>query len=140
MSSKWIDDRINDMYSFVRSRTMSELKSKYSDLYFTMDASENTSAKFPTVYMFFDFVERQSTLDGGVINAVYMTCRTQISVKDDSSQGDPTAREVNAKVRDELCKLGFITSGGALPTKSGDVKLLIANYQRVVGYDDPLII
>lgn len=140
MSSKWIEDKINDIYSHVRSRTLSEFKVKYSDLEFTMTSSENAPTKLPTVYMFFDFSERQSTLDGGVINAVYMTIRTQISVKDNSAQGDPAARELNTKVRDELCKLGFFTSGGALPTKSGDVKVLIANYQRVVGHDDPLII
>ena len=140
MSSVWIEDRIDRIFSRVMHKSINALESEYPDINFTQDDSENIDAKFPTVYMFFDTAERMSTLDGGVINAVYMTCRTQISVKDDSSQGDPTAREVNAKVRDELCKLGFITSGGALPTKSGDVKVLIANYQRVVGHDDPLII
>lgn len=140
MSSIWIDERINDMYSHVRSQTLSELKVKYPDLEFTQDDSENAPAKFPTVYMFFDIAERQSTLDGGVINGVYMTVRTKVSVKSDSSQNNDVAREVNAKVRDELCRLGFITSGGTIPVVSGGIKVLIANYQRAVGYNDPLII
>lgn len=140
MSSVWIDKRINEIFSHVRTQTLIALRSTYPKLYFTMNASENTTAKLPTVYMLFDYAERQSTLDGGVINAVYMTCRTQISVADDSTQGDSAAREVNAKVRDELCKLGFITSGGTLPTVSNGTKVLIANYQRVVGFNDPLII
>lgn len=140
MSSEWIDKRINAIYSHVRSRTISKFKSKYPDIRFTQDDAENIDAIFPTVYMFFDFVERQSTLDGGVINAVYMTIRTQVSVKDDSSQGNNTAREINAKVRDELCGLGFFTSSGAIPTRSGGIKILVANYQRMVGHDDPLII
>ena len=138
MSSKWIDDRINAMYSHVRSRTLSGLKSKYPDLNFTEDDTSNTKAKFPTVYMFFDWVSRQDTLDGGAINAVYMTCRTKVSVT--KSQGNNVAREVNAKVRDELGALGFIASGGNLPLQSGDVKEMVSNYQRVVGYDDPLTI
>ena len=140
MSSIWIDERINDIYSHVRSRTLSELKVKYTDLEFTQDDSENTPTHFPTVYMLFDAVERQSTLDGGVINGVYMTVRTKVYVKNDSSQNNDVAREVNAKVRDELCKLGFFTSGGTIPTISGGVKVIIANYQRAVGYNDPLII
>lgn len=138
MSSIWIEDRINAIYSHVRSRTLSELKSKYSDLTFTQDDSENVKAKFPTVYMFFDTIERMSTLDGGAINAVYMTIRTKVSVT--KAQGNNVAREVNAKVRDELCSLGFITSGSPIPTVSGDTKQINSNYQRVVGHDDPLII
>ena len=138
MSSIWIEDRITAIYSHVRSRTLSELKSKYSDLNFTEDDSENVKAKFPTVYMFFDWTERQSTLDGGVINAVYMTVRTKVSVT--KAQGNNVAREVNAKVRDELCSLGFIISGSPIPTVSGDVKVINSNYQRVVGHDDPLTI
>lgn len=140
MSSEWIDKRINAIYSHVRSRTISKFKSKYPDIRFTQDDADNVDAVFPTVYMLFDFSERQSTLDGGVINSVYMTVRTQTYVKDDSSQGSNTAREVNAKVRDELCSLGFITSGGTIPTKSSGTKVLISNYQRVVGFNDPLII
>ena len=138
MSSKWIDDRINAMYSHVRSRTLSALKSKYPDLNFTEDDTSNTKAKFPTVYMFFDWTERQSTLDGGVINAVYMQCRTQISVT--KAQGNNVAREVNTCVRDLLTELGFKTSGGTLPIQSGDVKIMVTNYQREVGFSDPLII
>lgn len=136
--TEWIDERINAIYSHVRSRTLSELKSKYSKLRFTEDDSENTKAEFPTVYMFFDWVERQSTLDGGGINAIYMTVQTRISVT--KAQGNNVAREVNAKVRDELCSLGFVTSGSPIPTQSGDVKVINANYQRAIGHDDPLTI
>ena len=136
MSSIWIDERINKIFSHVRNKTKTALKEKYPDLNFTQDDSENTSAKFPTVYMFFDFAERGSTLDGGVINAVYMTVRTQVSVT--KTQGNNAAREVNAKVRDELINLGFIASGSPIPTVSGDVKVINADYQRIIGFNDPL--
>lgn len=139
MSSSWIDTRIDSIYTRVKKQVTDELKSTYPDITFTMDDAENTDAKFPTVYMFFDWSERMSTLDGGAINGVYMTLRTQISAQN-NSQGIKAARRVNARVRDELCELGFITSGSPLPTRSGDVKVINANYQRVVGYDDPLII
>jgi len=136
MSSIWIDERINKIFSHVRNKVKTALKEKYPELNFTQDDSENTSAKFPTVYMFFDFAERGSTLDGGVINAVYMTVRTQVSVT--KTQGNNAAREVNAKVRDELINLGFIASGSPIPTVSGDVKVINADYQRIIGFNDPL--
>lgn len=136
MSSIWIDERINKIFSHVRNKTQSALKEKYPDLNFTQDDSENTSAKFPTVYMFFDIAERMSALDGGAINAVYMTVRTQVYVT--KTQGNNAAREVNAKVRDELVNLGFIASGSPIPTVSGDIKVINANYQRMVGYNDPI--
>lgn len=136
MSSIWIDERINKIFSHVRNKTKSALKEKYPDLNFTQDDSENTSAKFPTVYMFFDTTERMTSLDGGAINAVYMAIRTQVCVT--KTQGNNAAREVNAKVRDEMVNLGFIASGSPIPTVSGDVKVINANYQRLVGYNDPI--
>ena len=135
MSSAWIDDRIDKIYSRVKHKVCNALKKDYPDINFTQDDSENTNARFPTVYMFFDTVERMTTLDGGAINAVYMTIRTQVSVT--KAQGNEAAREVNAAVRDELVNLGFIASGSPIPTVSGDVKVINANYQRMVGFNDP---
>jgi len=135
MSSAWIDDRIDKIYSRVKHKVSDALKSDYPDLNFTQDDSENTSARFPTVYMFFDTAERLTTLDGGAINGVYMAVRTKVSVT--KTQGNDAAREVNAAVRDELVNLGFRASGSPIPTVSGDVKVINSNYQRMVGYNDP---
>lgn len=136
MSSQWIEDRIDTIYTRVKRNAVKALKSDYPDINFTMDDSENDNAKFPTVYMFFDAAERMSTLDGGAINAVYMTVRTKVSVT--KTDGNDAAREVNAIVRDELVGLGFMASGSPIPTVSGDVKVINANYQRMVGHNDPL--
>jgi hypothetical protein len=133
----WIEDRIDRIYSRVKHETIDKLWSKYPDINFTQDDSENVDAKFPTVYMFFDSTERGQTLDGGVVNAVYMTIRTKVSVS--KAQGNDAAREVNAVVRDELKKLFFTASGSPIPTTSGDVKVINANYQRLIGHNDPLI-
>lgn len=135
MSSVWIEDRIDRIFSRVMHKSIDALESEYPDINFTQDDSENIDAKFPTVYMFFDTAERMSTLDGGVINAVTMTVRTKVSVT--KTQGNDAAREVNAIVRDELVNLGFMASGSPIPTVSGDVKVINANYQRLVGYNDP---
>ena len=136
MSSQWIDDAIDKIYSRVRNKTMSKFKSKYPDINFTQDDSENDTAKFPTVYMFFDTAEKMSTLDGGAINAVYMTINTKISVT--KTQNNDVAREVNTKVRDELVDLGFIASGSPIPTVSGDVKVINSNYQRLIGSSESI--
>lgn len=134
----WIEERINQIYTRVKSETVSEYKTKYPDINFTQDDSENAKAVFPCIYMYFDIVERMSTLDGGTINGVYMTIRTKVSVT--KSQGNNVAREVHSKVREELKHLGFIVSGSPIPTVSGDIKVINANYGRVIGCDDPLII
>ena len=136
MSSIWIDDRINSIFTLVKTHTVNALKAKYPDINFTQDDSENTNAKFPTVYMFFDTEERQSTLDGGTINAVYMVVRTKVSVT--KVQGNNVARAVNAKVRDELLALNFKVSGSPIPALSGDVKVINSSFQREMGYNDPL--
>ena len=135
MSSIWIEDRIDKIFSRVMHKTVEEFETEYPDINFTQDDSENIEAQFPTVYMFFDTAERMSTLDGGVMNAVYMTIRTKVAVT--KTQGNDVAREVNAKVRDELVTLGFQASGSPIPTVSGDVKVIYSNYQRLVGYNDP---
>lgn len=133
----WVEDRIDAIYSRVKSKTMSALKSEYPNLNFTQDDSENKDAKFPSVYMFFDVVERGQTLDGQTINAVFMTIRTKVSAS--KAQGNNVAQKVNAKVRDELKLLRFSVSGSPIPTTLGDVKQINANYGRVIGCDDPLI-
>lgn len=134
----WIEDRIDQIYSRVKSKTIKALKNEYPDINFTMDDSENTDAKFPNVYMFFNVVERGQTLDGQAINAVFMTVRTKVSAS--KAQGNTVAQKVNAKVRDEMKLLYFDASGVPIPTTLGDVKQINANYGRVLGSQDPLII
>lgn len=134
----WIEDRIDQIYSRVKSKTIKALKSEYPDINFTMDDSENTDAKFPNVYMYFSVAERGQTLDGQAINAVFMTVRTKVSAS--KAQGNLVAQKVNAKVRDEMKLLYFDASGVPIPTTLGDVKQINANYGRVLGSQDPLII
>ena len=136
MIGEWIDNRIDQIYSRVKSKTISALKTEYPDINFTMDDSENTPAKFPNVYMYFDVTERAQTLDGQSINAVYMTVRTKVSAS--KAQGNLVAKKVNSTVRNEMKLLRFNTSGSPIPTTSGDVKVINSNYGRVIGHDDPL--
>lgn len=135
MSSVWIDDRIDTIFSRVKHKVSKALKKDFPNINFTQDDSENTSAQFPTVYMFFDTEERMSTLDGGGMNGCYMVIQTKISVT--KTQGNDAARKVNAAVRDELLNLNFRTSGSPIPTVSGDVKVINSKYHRVIGYNDP---
>ena len=134
MSSIWINDRIESIYTRVKSKVMTSLHTTYPDLNFTMDDSENIDPKFPTVYMYFDVTERGQTLDGGAINAVYMTVQTQVKVT--VKQGNDVAIEVNVAVRDAMKDLLFVASGSPIPTTSGDVKVINSNYGRVLGVDD----
>lgn len=134
----WIEDRIDQIYSRVKSKTIKALKDEYPDINFTQDDSENTVAKFPNVYMYFSVAERGQTLDGQAINAVFMTVRTKVSAS--KAQGNLVAQKVNAKVRDEMKLLYFDASGVPIPTTLGDVKQINANYGRVLGSQDPLII
>lgn len=136
MSSIWVNDRIESIYTRVKDSVMTSLYTKYPDLNFTQDDSENVNPKFPTVYMFFDVSERGQTLDGGVMNAVYMTVQTQVKVTNE--QGNDVAIEVNAYVRDALKSMFFIASGSPIPTTSGDVKVINSNYARLIGYNDPI--
>lgn len=133
----WIEDRINQIYTTVKTKVTLALQDKYPDINFTMDDSENTDARFPSVYIFFDTVERGQTLDGQAINAVYMTIRVRVSAN--KAQGNTVAQEVSSHVRDEMKLLRFIASGSLIPMTSGDVKIINTNYGRVIGSDDPLI-
>ena len=125
----WIEDRIDQIYSRVKSKTIKALKDEYPDINFTMDDSENTDAKFPNVYMYFNVVERGQTLDGQAINAVFMTVRTKVSAS--KAQGNLVAQKVNAKVRDEMKLLYFDASGVPIPTTLGDVKQINAKSRHL---------
>lgn len=136
MSSTWINERIESIYTRVKNKVMTNLYSTYPDLNFTMDDSENVNPKFPSVYMYFDATERGQTLDGGAINAVYMTVQTR--VKATMEEGNEVAIEVNTAVRDAMKDLLFVASGSPIPTTSGDVKVINSNYGRVLGQADSI--
>ena len=136
MSSKWIDEREDSIYTRVKNKVLKKLRVKYPDLNFSSDDSLNVDAKFPSVYIGFDVAERGQTLDGGTINAVYMIVQTKVSVT--KAQGNTIAKEVNACVCDELKAMHFFVSGSSVPTTSGDIKEINQNYARVIGFNDIL--
>lgn len=131
----WIETRESLIFTRVSDYVSDALSTKYPNINFTTDDSENVDAKFPNIYMFFDFVERMSTLDGQAINGGIMTIRTKTSVT--KAMGNTVAKEVNACVRDALKELCFTASGSPIPTTSRDTKEINATYQRMVGYNDP---
>ena len=131
----WIEERESLIFTRVSDYVSDALSTKYPNINFTTDDSENVDAKFPNIYMFFDFVERMSTLDGQAINGGIMTIRTKTSVT--KAMGNSVAKEVNACVRDGLKELCFTASGSPFPTTSRDTKEINATYQRMVGYNDP---
>lgn len=135
MSSKWIREKENKVFSHVKNKVTKALKTKYPDIYFTMDDWGNTEAKFPSVYMSFSFVEGMKTLDGGTINGGIMTIHTQTRVT--KTQGNNVAVEVDEMVCDELKKFLFSVSGDSTPTVAGDTKTIETNYSRSVGFNDP---
>lgn len=136
MSTQWIEDAESKIYSKVKAKTIAELKKTYPDINFTMEDNVNDITKFPSVYMFFDFVEQGKTLDIGGINAVLMTVQTRVSVT--SAQGITVAKKVNVKVRDALNELGFSTGGSPIPTTRNDTKQINSRYSRTIGYNDSI--
>lgn len=135
MSSRWVDDIQTKIFTIVKTKTISKLKTKYPDLNFTMDSSSITEPKFPTVYItFLAPSERGQDLIGQDVNAVNLT--VQIDVLVNKAQGLTGARDVAYEVEDNFKELRF---SGTMPTfenNTTDVKRMIMRMSRIVGYND----
>lgn len=138
MSSMWVFDVQTKIYSKARAILLSQLKSKYSDLYVTEDNATPTKPRFPTVYI--DFIgapERGNTIENATINAVEMTA--EVHVKVTTAQGITVNQEVAWAVVDAFKSMGFnVTLPNMAVSNIDGVYESVARFSRIIGNGDSI--
>lgn len=136
MSSIWVSDVENEIYTIVKTRASKKLKSKYADIRFTTESESQSSTHFPTVYIHYEPSDtRARSLSGGTVAA--FICAATLEVTCSKDQGQKSASSVIYEVIDQFLKLGFNVqqTPDFIPTGNGTVRIK-ARVERLLGSGD----
>ena len=136
MSSIWVNDAENEIFTIVKTRASKKLKSRYADILFTTESESQGTPKFPTVFVHFEpSASRSNSLSGGSIAA--FNCVATLDVTCSKDQGQQGASRVIFEVIDQFLKLGFNVqqTPDFIATGNGTVKIK-ARVERLLGSGD----
>ena len=138
MSSTWIFDSENVIYTVVKKRVSTALLTAYPSLRFTSDDDNATDTQFPTVYIhWLPGYEMARELKNTEINAAQ--CDVQIEVYTNREQGQKSAKEVMAEVIQNFVILGFeIYQMPEFLSTGNDTKRMVARARRTLASGDTL--
>lgn len=133
----WVFDLENTIFSYVKTKIMSQLKSKYPDIFVTNADWTTFKAVFPTVYIHeLSGIEQGMDINGQSINAVLTSF--QIEVVTNTNQRD--AKNIIAIVADIFKELRFtITAMPEFSNPEQGTYRSIMRLRRVIGANDSLI-
>lgn len=136
MSNAWVRDIQTTVYSRVKALCLAKLKTKYPDINVTMNGINNTTAKYPSVFLdFLQSTERGKDLVGQDINAVTLTLDIEVTAT--SSQGMSVADEVSNLVLDTMKEMRFNATLPFYQNTDGNYRT-VARYSRIVGNGEQL--
>lgn len=135
-NNQWAFDLGTTIFSIVKSKTLTELKSKYPNIFVTDKGKTTGKAVFPTVYIQeMSGSERGADLEGRSINAVLETI--QVDVTTNTSRAD--ANKVMATVSDIFKQMRFTVQSMPTFEYNGETYRRTARFQRIIGANDRLI-
>lgn len=134
--NQWAFDLGTTIFSIVKSKTLTELKSKYPDIFVTDKGKTNGKAVFPTVYIQeLSGSERGEDLEGKSINAVLETI--QVDVTTNTSRAD--VNRVMYTVASIFKQMAFTVQSMPDFKYNGETYRKTARFQRIIGANDRLI-
>lgn len=134
--NQWAFDLGTTIFSIVKSKTLTELKSKYPDIFVTDKGKTNGKAVFPTVYIQeLSGSERGADLEGKSINAVLETI--QVDVTTNTNRAD--ANRVMSTVASIFKQMAFTVQSMPNFEYNGETYRRTARFQRIIGANDRLI-
>lgn len=134
LSSSWVFDLQDKIYSRLDAVCTAKLSSKYPDLNVTMDSHKVNGAKFPNVYLhFLSPVEAGKDLVGQDVNAVYLTADIIVTVT--SAQKMEVAREVTQVVVDCMKDMRFAASLSEFRDTDTEYRT-VSRFARFIGNEE----
>lgn len=134
--NQWAFDLGTTIFSIVKSKTLTELKSKYPDIFVTDKGKTTGKAVFPTVYIKeMSGSERGADLEGRSINAVLETI--QVDVTTNTSRAD--VNRVMSTVASIFKQMCFTVQSMPDFNYDGETYRKTARFQRIIGANDRLI-
>ena len=140
MSSTWVIDAENKIFTTIRYKVLEVLEETYPDLYFTRSQKndELPNNLYPAVYIHFSEIERGKDLQGNSINAVLMSMTIDVTASE--SMGIESVREVIYECLD-IAKGYFSFGTEMMPeeiTQDTDTERMVCKLARIIGFNDIL--
>lgn len=130
-----LDSIETQVFSLIKAKFSSKIKTKYKDLNFTTSDRSSTKPKFPTVYVhFMESPEIGSTLEGTEIPGINATFQIDVTDNQSQARADEVAKEILRIMKD----MRFKPSGMPFHDNSGDTYRTVSRYRRIIGDGDIL--
>jgi len=132
----WTSDIGSKVFTVIKAKATSKLKTKYPDINFTTSSKASTNPKFPTVYVKrLQGAERGQDIEGTSVNAILSSFQIEVT----TNTSDTEAQEVADVIADVMKSMRYQMIGEPFPdNSSSDTHRNVARYQRLVGYNDTL--
>lgn len=134
----WVYSIESKIYTIVKTRLETALKSTYPKLLVTQQQKLNDEPSFPTVYIqMLDSPEIGSDLKNETVNAMLTTFEVHTTVS--KEQGLIGLRKVQSAVTDNFKKLRFNTvTRGEFTRETNDTYTSISRFRRVIGGNEEI--
>lgn len=130
--STWAIDSENIVFSVIKAKTIKQLSVKYPDIEYTMDDSQRSNPKFPTIYFhFLPSKEVGADLQGQSINGIVMT--VDVKVICSNKQGIQATKNIQKEILKAFKELRFGCKLPEIEEDSSEVKISTARYSRTLG-------
>ena len=138
VDNDWVYSVESKIYTIVKTRLETALKSTYPKLLVTEQKKLNDEPHFPTVYIqMLDSPEIGSDLKNETVNAMLTTFEVHTTVS--KEQGLSGLRKVQAAVTDNFKKLRFnMVTRGEFTRETNDNYTSISRFRRVIGGNEEI--
>lgn len=133
--SDWVFNIESEIYTIVKTRLNTDLKTTYPSLLITQQQKLNDDTSLPAIFIkMLDSPEMGADLEGSTVNAMYVTFEVHITIaKDGTNNGMSGLRKIGAAVLDNFKKLRFqMSTRGEITRETSDTYSMIARYSRIV--------
>lgn len=130
-----LDSIETQVFSLIKAKFSTKIKSRYKDLNFTTSDKSSTKAKFPTAYIhLLESPEIGSDLDGTSVNGINATFQIEVTDNQSQTRADEVAKEILKIMK----SMRFKSVGMPFHDNQGDTYRTVSRYRRPIGAEDIL--
>lgn len=123
----------SQVFTQIKARMPTKIKTKYPDLNFTTSARSPTTPKFPTVYVhFMESPEAGITTENNEVEAVASSFQVEVSDNVNQNRATEVAREILKIMK----SIGYHATTMPMNADTDSVHRNVARYRRTIGHED----
>jgi len=130
-----LDSIETQVFSLIKAKFSTKIKTKYKDINFTTSNKVTTKARFPTIYLhLMESPEIASDLEGTDINGINATFQIEVTDNQTQTRADEVAKEILKIMK----SMRFKVVGMPFHDNLEDTYRTISRFRRAIGAGDIL--